>query len=88
VAASSNGDVVLVGNQVTFTQNETLNVPGLARLTPSGQLDTGFGNGGVVVNSVPGGLSVVAVQPADDKIVAVGLAGNNNELTISRCLAR
>jgi uncharacterized delta-60 repeat protein len=88
VAASSNGDVVVVGNQVTFTQNGTLSVPGLARLTPSGQLDTSFGNGGVVVNSVPGGLSVVAVQPADDKIVAVGLVGNNNELTISRYLAR
>lgn len=75
-----------MGNQVTFTQNGTLSVPGLARLTPSGQLDTGFGNGGIVVNSVPGGLSVVAVQPADDKIVTVGLAGNNDELTISRYL--
>jgi uncharacterized delta-60 repeat protein len=88
VAAASNGDVVLVGNQITFTQNGTLSIPGLARLTPSGQLDTAFGNGGVVVNSVPGGLSAVAVQPADDKIVAVGLAGNNNELTISRYLAQ
>jgi uncharacterized delta-60 repeat protein len=88
LAASSNGDVVVVGNQVTFTQSGTLSVPGLARLTPSGQRDTSFGNGGVVVNSVPGGLSVVAVQPADDKIVAVGLAGNNNELTISRYLVK
>ena len=88
LAVSSNGDVVVVGNQVTFTRNGALSVPGLARLTPSGQLDTGFGNGGVVVNSVPGGLSVVAIQPADDKIVAVGIDNANGELTISRYLAQ
>jgi uncharacterized delta-60 repeat protein len=88
VAVSSNGDVVVVGNQVTFTRNGTLSVPGLARLIPRGQLDTGFGNGGIVVNSVPGGLSAVAVQPADDKIIAVGIANNNNELTVSRYLAQ
>ena len=40
---------MVVGNQVTFTRNGALSVPGQARLTPSGQLDTGFGNGGVVV---------------------------------------
>ena len=85
LAASSNGDVAVVGNQVTFTRNGTLSVPGLARLTSSGELDPTFGNGGIVVNSVPGSLSVVAVQPADNKIIAVGF--DNGDLTISRYLA-
>ena len=58
LAASSNGDVVAVGNH-TSTQNGTLSIPGLARLTQSGQLDADFGNGGVVVNSV----RVASAQP-------------------------
>jgi uncharacterized delta-60 repeat protein len=88
LAVQSNEDVVVVGNQLTFTQSGTLSVSGLARLTPSGELDPTFGSGGIVVNSVPGGLDVVAVQPADNKIVAVGIANNNTELTISRYLAQ
>ena len=83
----ASGSVVVVGNQVTFTPNGTLSVPGLARLTSSGELDPTFGNGGIVVNSVPGGLSAVAVQPADDKIVAVGI-DTDGEVTVSRYLAQ
>jgi uncharacterized delta-60 repeat protein len=38
LAVQSNKDIVVVGNQLTFTRSETLSVSGLARLTPSGAL--------------------------------------------------
>jgi uncharacterized delta-60 repeat protein len=88
LAVESNDDVVVVGNQVMFSQSGTTSINGLARLTPSGQLDTSFGKEGIVVNSVPGGLSAVAVQPADDKIVAVGINNGNDDLTVSRYVAQ
>jgi uncharacterized delta-60 repeat protein len=90
LAVQSDGDIVVVGNQLTFTQSGTVTVNGLARLTPSGDLDPTFGNGGTVVNSVPAGtqeLGGVVIQP-DDNIVTVGIANNNTELTISRYLAQ
>jgi hypothetical protein len=74
MAVQSSGDIVVVGQQVTFTQSGSVTVNGLARLTPSGALDATFGNGGTVVNSVPAGaqgLKAVAIQPADGKIVTV-----------------
>jgi uncharacterized delta-60 repeat protein len=91
VAVASNGDIVVVGNQVTFSQSGTITVNGLARLTPNGDLDTTFGNGGTVVNSVPVGteeLAEVVIQPDDDDIVTVGVADNDTELTLSRYLAQ
>jgi Domain of unknown function (DUF5122) beta-propeller len=66
----------------------TLN--GLARLTPSGALDTSFGSGGTVANSIPvgsEGFEVVAVQP-DESIVVAGLTGSNSELFVSRYLGQ
>jgi len=91
LAVDSDGDIVVVGNQVTFAQSGTVTVNGLARLAPSGTLDATFGNGGTVVNSVPAGtqeLSGVIIQPTDDNIVVVGVANNTTELTISRYLAQ
>jgi hypothetical protein len=84
-------DIVVVGNQTTFTQSGTMTVNGLARLTPSGELDTSFGNGGTVANSVPSGteeLSGVVIQPTDDNIVTVGVANNQTELTLERYLSK
>jgi len=63
---------------------------GLAPLTPSGTLDTTFGNGGTVANTNPqadGGFNAVAIQP-DGKIVVVGTANSNTELFISRYLSQ
>jgi hypothetical protein len=91
VAVQANGDIVVVGNQVTFTQSGTVTVNGLARLTASGALDPTFGNGETVVNCVPAGtqeLSGVVIQPADGKIVTVGIANNDTVLTLSRYLAQ
>ncbi len=80
----------VVGNQTTFTQSGTVTVNGLARLTPSGALDSTFGKGGTVVNSVPAGtqeLSGVVIQRTDGKIVTVGIAKDDIALTLSRYLA-
>ena len=91
LAVESDGDIVVVGNQVTFAQSGTVTVNGLARLTPSGTLDATSGNGGTVVNSVSAGtqeLSGVIIQPTDDNIVVVEVANNTTELTISRYLAQ
>jgi uncharacterized delta-60 repeat protein len=91
VALQSDGGIVVVGNQVTFTQAGVETVNGLARLTAAGHLDLTFGNAGTVVNTVPAGtdeLSGVVVQPTDDKIVVVGTANDATELTVSRYLGR
>jgi uncharacterized delta-60 repeat protein len=92
LAVQSNGDIVVVGNQLTFAQSGTTTVNGLARLTPNGNLDPTFGNGGTVVNSVPAGtdeLSGVVIQ-TNGNIITVGTAsvngGFDNELTLARYL--
>ena len=87
VAIQANGDIVVVGGH--STTSATLN--GLARLTPSGSFDSTFGTNGIVTNSTPtgtGGLEGVVIQPADGKIVTIGVANNLTELTISRYLAQ
>jgi uncharacterized delta-60 repeat protein len=55
LAVQPNDDIAVVGNQTTFARSGTTIVNGLARLTPNGNLDPAFGNGGTVVNSVPAG---------------------------------
>jgi uncharacterized delta-60 repeat protein len=87
LAVAPNGDILVVGHQLMFSQQGTTSISGLARLTATGQLDPTFGQGGIVL-SVPGeGLALVAIQPPDGKIITVG-GENNNELAISRYLAQ
>jgi uncharacterized delta-60 repeat protein len=89
LAVAPNGDILVVGNQVMFSQQGTTSIDGLARLTSTGQLDPTFGEGGIVANSVPGeGLGLVAIQQPDNKIITVGAEDNGTELAISRYLAR
>jgi uncharacterized delta-60 repeat protein len=91
IAVQSNGDIVVVGAQITFVQSGTTTVNGLARLTASGALDATFGTGGTVTNSVPAGtegLEGVVIQPADGKIVTIGIANSDTALTISRYLGQ
>jgi uncharacterized delta-60 repeat protein len=91
IAVQANGDIVVVGLQSTPNSSGTVTVNGLTRLTPSGSLDSTFGTGGTVTNSIPAGtegLQGVVIQPADGKIVTVGTANNQTELTISRYLAQ
>jgi uncharacterized delta-60 repeat protein len=86
IAVAPNGDIVVVGQQTTFAQAGDTTVNGLARLTPSGALDTTFGSGGLVSNSIPSGslgFNVTAVQ-SNGNIVVAGIA--NNDLFLSRYL--
>ncbi|HYW42335.1 MAG TPA: hypothetical protein VE959_05735 [Bryobacteraceae bacterium] len=86
VAVQANGEIVAVGDQITFTQSGAVTVNGLARLSPTGSLDTTFGSGGTVVNNLPPSSGVV-IQP-DGNIVTVGFASNNTGLTLSRYLGQ
>jgi uncharacterized delta-60 repeat protein len=86
IAVEPNGDIVVVGVQSTPTQTGAILVNALARLTPSGNLDSTFGTNGTVTNSVPAGtqgLEGVAIQ-LDGNIVTVGIANNSTALTVSR----
>ncbi|MBV8550976.1 MAG: hypothetical protein JOY54_06720 [Acidobacteriaceae bacterium] len=91
MASEPNGDIVVVGQQTTLSRSGSATVNGLARLTPGGALDTTFGNGGTVANSVPPaaqGLVAIAIQPVDGKIVTIGIANNGTELAVSRYLGQ
>jgi uncharacterized delta-60 repeat protein len=95
LAVAPSGDILVVGNQVMFSQQGTTAINGLARLTSTGQLDPTFGKGGIVANSVPGeGLALVAIQQPNNKIITVGaedstdLVIGGTELVISRYLAQ
>jgi uncharacterized delta-60 repeat protein len=90
LAAQANGDIVAVGDQITFTQTGSVIVNGLARLQLSSNgslaLDPSFGNGGKVVNNIPASSAVV-IQP-DGNIVTVGFASDNTTLTLARYLGQ
>jgi len=84
VAVQSNGDIVAAG-QTALTDVDAAPVPsdfGLARYSPSGGIDTTFGNSGFV--STPFGTSeafanTVLIQ-IDGKIVAVGNSNSGDTL--------
>jgi uncharacterized delta-60 repeat protein len=87
ITVQANGDIVVIGQH----SSTSATVNALARLTPTGSFDSTFGSNGIVTNSVPGGtegLEGVVIQPTDGKIVTVGIANNQTELTISRYLAQ
>ena len=87
MAVQANGDIVVVGRQITFAQSGTSSIGGIARLTPSGVLDSSFGNGGTVTSSSV--FTALAIQPSDGKIVSVGFPGTNTQLlVVSRYLAQ
>jgi uncharacterized delta-60 repeat protein len=101
LAVQSNGDIVAAG--VTEAKNPVFgSEPSdftLARYTPTGQLDTSFGNNGRVTTAFgtnganAGAASALAIQ-SDGKIVAVGydntltFGGPNNGFTLARYLAQ
>jgi hypothetical protein len=90
IAVQTNGDIVVVGLHVANSSTGAGAVNALARLTPSGSFDSTFGTAGIVTNSVPtgtGGLDGLVIQPADGRIVTIGVANNQVDLTISRHLA-
>jgi len=87
IAVAPNGDLVVAGDQIMFASSGDTILNGLARLTPSGELDTTFDNGGTVANSDPSavsGFNAVVVQP--DGNIVVGGVTTSNELFLSRYL--
>ena len=65
MAVQANGDIVVVGRQITFGLSTT-SIGGIARLTPSGVLDSSFGNGGTVTSPSPFiGLAIQAERWQD-----------------------
>jgi uncharacterized delta-60 repeat protein len=88
VAIQSNGDIVLGGEAGNgHSQGYLLNSSsfGLTRYTPAGQLDTSFGNNGIVTTTLSSNLSFVNVVllQSDGKIVAVGNTGTAGESSFS-----
>jgi uncharacterized delta-60 repeat protein len=81
MALQPDGKIVLAGKAVSVVGGSAATAFALARYTPAGQLDTGFGTGGVVTTPFdskfaggrPSGAEAyaVALQP-DGKIVAAG----------------
>jgi uncharacterized delta-60 repeat protein len=90
IALQSNGDIVVVGLQTHSSQSGTTLVNGLARLTSTGALDTTFGNGGTVTNTVPSGTEGLygVLIDSEGRIVAVGIANSFTAITVSRYLAQ
>lgn len=74
IAVEPNGDIVVAGSH--WFGNAVF---GLARLTPSGALDSTFGSGGELTTTVQGDESVgsLLAQP-NNEIVAVGFTENNS----------
>ncbi len=73
-AVQSNGNIVVAG---TASGTNQPNVFAIARFTPRGQLDTSFGDGGLVTTDISGtlpGLTAVIVQ-SNGQIVVGGASG-------------
>jgi uncharacterized delta-60 repeat protein len=76
VAVQSNGNIVVAG-----TASGTIDQPNvfaIARFTPNGQLDTSFGNDGLLTTNISGvfpTVSAVIVQP-NGQIVVGGVSGS------------
>jgi uncharacterized delta-60 repeat protein len=90
VAIAANGDIVVLGDQITYAQSGETLVNGLARLTPNGDLDPSFGSAGVETNTVPSateGFELAAVD-AQNRIIAVGVADNYTQIFLSRYLGQ
>jgi uncharacterized delta-60 repeat protein len=78
VAVQSNGNIVVAG---TASGTNQPNVFAIARFTPNGQLDTSFGDGGLVTTDISGvfpSVSAVIVQP-NGQIVVGGVSGSGHK---------
>jgi uncharacterized delta-60 repeat protein len=84
VAVQPNGQIVIAGSSFQSTS-----VFGLARLDTNGNLDSTFGNAGVLTTSFQGddGATAVLIQPNGD-IVAIGFSENNSTGVTDIALAR
>jgi uncharacterized delta-60 repeat protein len=83
VALQSTGQIVVYGGVSGLTQAQ------LVRLNTDGSLDTTFGTNGVYNESRTWAFTGIVIQPADDKIVAVGedLVNGQGNFAVTRVLA-
>jgi hypothetical protein len=72
--AKGDSMVVRPDGKIVLTGETWPNFAALARLEPDGSLDSGFGEGGFVVDRRLPVLTALAAQP-DGRIVAVGVGG-------------
>ncbi len=90
VGIDSRGNIVAAG-LVDYDVLERTGDWGLARYTPEGRLDAGFGEGGLVVTSLGKLNEFVAqlvIQPDDRIVVAGGASGNLSRTRQGPALAR
>jgi uncharacterized delta-60 repeat protein len=77
------GKIVAAGYDYRGGSNSDLAV---ARYDPTGNLDTAFGNNGIVTTTISGPSAAygIALQPDDGKIVVVGLCSGNGAWAVVR----
>src|ERR1700719_628863 len=88
VAVQSNGNIVVAGTASGANQPDVF---AIARFTPSGQLDTTFGNGGLVTTSFSGvvpALTAVIVQSNGQIVVGGASASGRRHVPSNTVLAR
>jgi uncharacterized delta-60 repeat protein len=84
LALQSTGEIVVCGKG----NNGSGNFGAIERLNSDGSVDTSFGTSGVYTDSRVRDFEAMAIQPADDKIVAVaGLGTPGGQLWVTRVLA-
>jgi uncharacterized delta-60 repeat protein len=90
LGVQSTGDIVVLG---TASENNTSDNFGLARYTPTGQLDSAFGTNGIVTTSI--GTSTLSANDlaiqSDGKIVAIGsftIQGGDSGFVLTRYLGQ
>ena len=89
VAVQSNGNIVVAGTASPGI--DQADVFALARFTPNGQLDTSFGDGGLVTTDISGvfpAVSAVIVQPNGQIVVGGASASGIRHQPINTVLVR
>ncbi len=88
VAVQSNGNIVVAGIASSANQPDVF---AIARFTPTGQLDSTFGNGGLVTTSFTGvvpAVTAVIVQPNGQIVVGGASASGLRHVPSNTVLAR
>lgn len=81
IVIQGDGKIVAAGYSYVSPNNFVL-----VRYNSNGSLDTNFGSGGMVLTTLGGGVSALAVQATDGKIVAAGYSFNGigNDFALAR----
>ncbi|MBV9684005.1 MAG: hypothetical protein JO046_19590, partial [Solirubrobacterales bacterium] len=81
VAAQADGKVVIAGSAGIIGSSSF----GLARVGPTGAVDSTFGSAGTVTTAFQGstGANALVIQPADGKIIAVGSSDTSGQESVA-----